>query len=87
MMYKLTQNHISAKHNNQTTILDHQAGIYYGLNEVGTFIWEILHNSPADFDHMKNAVLNKFDVNEADCIEDLKEILMELKNAKLVEEI
>ena len=74
MMYKLTQNHISAKHTNQTTILDHQAGIYYGLNEVGTFIWEILHNSPTDFDHMKNAVLNKFDVNEADCIEDLKEI-------------
>ena len=86
-MYKLTQNHISTTSGEQTTILDHQAGIYYGLNEVGTFIWEILRKQPADFDTLQAMIVEKFAVDEQVCAQDLKEILEDLMNAELVEKI
>ncbi len=86
-MYQPTKNQISSKFSDKTTILNHQAGMYYGLNGVGTYIWEILQKSPADFETLKSMILEKFEVDEVTCAADLKEILNELINAKLIEEI
>lgn len=86
-MYKLLPNNISSKLGKNTTVLNHQVGIYYGLNQVGTVVWETLRQSPASFDDLKSVIINKFEVDENTCSEDLKNILTDLMNAKLIEKI
>lgn len=86
-MYKLANNQISSHLSGQTTILDYQSGVYYGLNSVGTHIWKMLEKSPADFNTLKTSILDVFEIDEKTCKRDLDEVLSKLINAKLVEKI
>ncbi|GAB4030748.1 PqqD family protein [Spirosoma gilvum] len=86
-MYRLTQNQISSELAGETIILNHAAGMYYGLNEVGTFVWDLLKQSPLSFDDLKERVMANFDVDEQTCINDLHQLLDELIHEKLVEAV
>ena len=63
-MYRLTQNQISSQVAGETVILNHAAGSYYSLDEVGTLVWEQLRQSPASFDTLKDHILASFEVDE-----------------------
>ncbi|WP_080059332.1 PqqD family protein [Spirosoma aerolatum] len=86
-MYRLTQNQISSELAGETVILNHAAGMYYGLNEVGTFVWELLKQKPMAFDDLKEQVMANFEVDEQTCINDLQQLLNDLAHEKLVETI
>lgn len=86
-MYQLTQNQISSELAGETVILNHAAGMYYGLNEVGTFVWELLKQSPLSFEDLKEQVMANFEVDEQTCINDLQQLLNDLIHEKLVETI
>ncbi len=83
--FKLTQYQVSSSLDNETIILNHDAGVYYGLDEVGTLIWEKLLQKPATVEELKKAVLAEFEIDEATCETDLKTLLKELMDEKLVE--
>ncbi|NBA89148.1 PqqD family peptide modification chaperone [Emticicia sp. CRIBPO] len=85
--YRLSQNHVSSNLEGESVILDHQAGTYFGLNSTGTVIWELLQKAPADFETLKNEILSKYAIDEQTCSADLKNILTELINEKLIEEV
>ena len=86
-MYRLTQNQISSELAGETVILNHAAGMYYGLNEVGTFAWDLLKQSPMSFDDLKEHVMANFEVDEQTCTNDLQQLLNDLAHEKLVETI
>ena len=86
-MYRLTQNQISSELAGDTIILNHAAGVYYGLNEVGTFVWELLQQAPVSFETLKETIMAHFEVNEPTCSKDLNELLTELIHEKLVEAV
>lgn len=85
--YKLSDKQLSTTLSGETVILNHQDGIYYNLDEVGTFIWEKLQQKPLTVDEMKTAVLNEYEVEEDDCEADINRILTELQREKLVETV
>lgn len=85
--YQLSKNHVSSVLEGESVILDHQAGTYFGLNNTGTVVWQFLEKQPADFETLKNEILSKYAVDEQTCSEDLKELLGDLINEKLIEEI
>lgn len=86
-MYKLTQNQISSELAGETVILNHAAGRYYGLDEVGTLVWHRLQQAPATFDELKETILANFDVDEQTCVKDLHELLADLTHENLVETV
>ncbi|WP_020599408.1 PqqD family protein [Spirosoma panaciterrae] len=86
-MYRLTQNQISSELAGETVILNHAAGMYYGLNEVGTFVWELLKQSPMSFEELKEQVMTNFEVDESTCTDDLQQLLNDLVHEKLVETV
>ncbi|RDB06637.1 PqqD family protein [Runella aurantiaca] len=83
--FKLSPRQVSSSLDNETIILNHDAGIYYDLNEVGTFIWEQLQQKPSTLAELKNAILEEFEVEEATCENDIKMLLTQLMDEKLVE--
>ena len=79
-----TQAQISSEIADEAVILNLDSGIYYGLNEVGARIWELIQQ-PQSFSELCSILLEEYDVSAEACERDLKKILLDLKTASLIE--
>lgn len=68
----------------EAVMLDAEAGLYFGLNEVGTLIWKELEE-PRSIAELQEAVLAKFDIEPDQCSQDLGEFLTDCFEADLIE--
>lgn len=68
----------------ETVILDLHGGQYYGLNEVGSMIWELLKKGETT-DEILEALVERYDVSERRLRTDLREFLEELWAKGLLE--
>ena len=60
--------------------------VYYGLNEVGAFIWELLTPETESTDILRDALVEKYPDVDADVIAaDLAEILSDLVEAGMLQ--
>lgn len=67
----------------EVVMLSLNNGEYYGLDEVGTRIWELLEE-PRKYEDLIKDLINEYDIREEVCKEDTKNYLEELYNKKLV---
>ncbi len=77
------QSQISSELADEAVILNLDSGIYYGLNEVGARIWELIQQ-PQSFIELYEALLEEYDVSAEACKQSLTKILLDLKNVGLV---
>lgn len=75
---------ISSELNGEVVILNLSSGVYYGLNEVGTRIWELIQQ-PRSFKELHSILLGEYEVSSDACQQELTTLLLELKNACLIE--
>jgi hypothetical protein len=68
----------------EVVILGLKDGVYYGLNPVGAFIWNLIQN-PITVKEIKEAILDEYDVEEDVCETDLLELLTNLMDKNLIE--
>ena len=68
----------------EVVILGLKDGVYYGLNPVGAFIWNLIQK-PKTVAELRDAVLEEYDVSEEVCNSDLQELITELSDKGLVE--
>ena len=85
--YKLSNQQVSTSLSGESVILNHVKGTYYNLNEVGTFIWNILQNQEADASYLAEKVAEEFDITVDECLTDIQAVLDDLVNEQLVEKI
>ena len=61
--------------------------VYYGLNEVGAFIWELLTPETESTDVLRDALVKKYpDVDAEEIAADLAEILSDLLKAGMLQD-
>lgn len=65
-------------------ILNLHSGVYYGLNEVGAQVWELI-KSPVRVAAICERLVADYDVERARCEQDLLAVLLEMQDAGLVE--
>ena len=58
-------------------------GEYYGLDEVGSRIWELME-TPVTVHNLVEQLMNEFDVDYDDCLRDTQEFLEDLLEKDLV---
>lgn len=75
---------ISSELDGEVVILNLSSGVYYGLNEVGNRIWELIQQ-PLSFEALHAVLVNEYDVSSDICKQELTKLLIELKNACLIE--
>jgi N-acetylglucosaminyldiphosphoundecaprenol N-acetyl-beta-D-mannosaminyltransferase len=68
----------------ETVILNLRDSIYYGLDEVGTFIWGLVQQQRT-FEELRDAVLGEYDVSRERCEQDLLDLIGQLEEKGLVE--
>jgi len=75
---------VSTELGGEVAILSLDNGIYYGLDEVGAFIWRNIQE-PRSVNDLRSAIMDAYDVDERQCEVDLLRILGELENHGLIQ--
>jgi hypothetical protein len=75
---------VSTRLDDETVLLELKKGTYYGLNKVGTLVWEMLQQ-PQAIDTICAAVLNEYSVEPEICRRDVLRLIEEMKAVGLVE--
>ena len=67
----------------ETVILDLKSESYFGLDEVGTRIWQLLQENE-DIQTITATMLNEYDVKEEQLEKDIQNLLTQLDKAGIV---
>lgn len=81
MIYAPSDTVAAAVLDGETTLLEPTRGLYFGLDAVGTRVWEHL---PASVDTLVGALCEEFDVEPEVCRVDVEELLEALVERALV---
>ncbi|MGH9560222.1 MAG: PqqD family protein [Terracidiphilus sp.] len=79
-----TRDHVSCNLGDEAAILNLKNTIYYGLNPVGTRVWNLVQQSRSVSD-IRDALLEEYDVEAAQCERDLLGLLEQMKEQGLIE--
>lgn len=79
-----SESHLSATLDDEAVLLDSKSGMYYGMNEVGTRMWEQLE-SPTSIAELRRMLTAEYDVDEDIVDSDIREFILDLVEADLVE--
>jgi Coenzyme PQQ synthesis protein D (PqqD) len=80
----VAKDQVAANISSETVVLDLKSGIYYGLNSMGTFVWNLIQ-TPIRIEQIRDAILAEYEVEPFQCEQDLLQLLDDLAKAKLVE--
>ncbi len=75
---------VSCALHGDTVILHLGSGTYYGLNAVGTAIWNLIQE-PRTIEDIHHRLLQQYEANADECERDLLNLLDELEKARLIE--
>jgi hypothetical protein len=67
----------------EIVMLDNESGQYFGLDPIGSSIWELIEQ-PIVVNDLIDDLIAEFDVKKEQCIVDVLEFLTDLINKKLV---
>jgi hypothetical protein len=68
----------------EQVILDLKSGVYYGLDLVGSRIWQLIQ-TPTSVRKVRDTILEEYDVDAERCERDLLALLQELASRELIE--
>jgi Coenzyme PQQ synthesis protein D (PqqD) len=68
----------------EAVILSLSSGVYYGLNEVGASIWNLIQR-PKNIKEIHEILLQEYDVEASQCEQDILTLLTELSEVGLIE--
>ncbi len=78
------KDHIGCKLGEDEVILNLMSGIYYGLNNVGSSIWELVQK-PIAVEEIVDALFIEYEIDRSLCEEAVRHFLTELSEHGLVE--
>jgi hypothetical protein len=79
-----SEQQVSAQLGPETMILHLADGIYYGLDEVGTTIWNLIHE-PRTVAEIRDRICEEYDVGPSRCERELIRFLRQLSERRLIE--
>jgi hypothetical protein len=78
------QDQVSCDLGGESVILALKAGVYYGMNPLGTFIWNLIQK-PVKISSLRDQILEEYQVEPGQCERDLVSLIKDLLANGLVE--
>ncbi|MBW4688102.1 MAG: lasso peptide biosynthesis PqqD family chaperone [Komarekiella atlantica HA4396-MV6] len=78
------KNQIFSELQGEAVILDINSGVYYGLNQVGVSIWNLIQ-APKTVKEIRDALLAEYEVDSQACEADILVLLEDLATKGLIE--
>lgn len=83
-MVVATPEQVSSDLAGESVILNLKTGMYFGLNEVGASIWNLLQQ-PRSVKEICDQILDQYEVESEQCEQDVLKLLHELVESELIE--
>ena len=84
LIVEATESQISQNLKGEEVVLHLDSGQYYGLNEIGTLVWNMVQ-TPKTVNEIKKGIFEKYEITEEVCEQDLLKLLQELMENDLIE--
>jgi Coenzyme PQQ synthesis protein D (PqqD) len=68
----------------ESAILNLKNSVYYGVNPVGSRVWELL-KQPKSISELRDVLLDEYDVDQERCVQDLLALLQKMWDEGLIE--
>ncbi len=75
---------VAADMGGEAVILNMQSGVYFGLNNVGARVWELVQQ-PVSVQTVQQTILTEYDVDAERCDHDIQTLLAKLIDAGLIQ--
>ncbi|NEO97792.1 MAG: lasso peptide biosynthesis PqqD family chaperone [Symploca sp. SIO2E9] len=75
---------VSSDLEGESVILNFKSGTYYGLNTVGSSIWNLIQE-PKTVSEVREAILEEYEVEPEQCEREILELLQQLAAKELIE--
>lgn len=85
-IYRRIAQLLEADINDELVALEPSQGACFGFNSVATDVWRKLER-PRSFAELKNALLAEYEVSEEQCAGELRELLEQMRQARLIEAV
>jgi hypothetical protein len=79
----VTRDQVSCDIGGETAILNLGSGIYYGLDDIGSRIWDLIQK-PKTIADLETILLEEYDVESDRIASDLRELCEKLAAARLI---
>ena len=79
-----TPEQVSCALGDEAAILNMKNSVYYGMNTVGTRVWNLL-GEPKTVVQLRDALLEEYEVEPARCEQDLLQLLEQMRTEGLIE--
>jgi hypothetical protein len=83
MKYLRNSKTISGRLHDEMVMMDMEQGKYFSLNQTATVIWELLE-TPLTMEELCDRLMDEYDVDREQCLEEVKEYIEEMKGLGLV---
>jgi hypothetical protein len=83
---RVSSNQVYSRLGDEVAILELDRGVYYGLNDTGSFLWNLMQK-PVRVNEMSAALVEEFDVDAETAEKDLLQVLGDLRDAGLIENV
>jgi hypothetical protein len=80
----VTRDQVSCDIGGETAILNLSSGIYYGLDSIGSRIWDLIQK-PRTVAELETILTDEYDVETDRAASDLRELCEKLASARLIE--
>lgn len=77
---------VSSRLGDEVAILELDQGVYFGLNDTGRFLWNLMQ-TPVRVNEMHAALVEEYEVDADTAEKDLLRVLGELVDAGLIEHV
>ncbi|MGH9718361.1 MAG: PqqD family protein [Candidatus Acidiferrales bacterium] len=79
-----TRNHVSCSLGDEAAILSLKNSVYYGLNPVGTRVWNLVQQAKS-VSEIRDALVDEYDVETQQCERDVLDLLQRMREQGLIE--
>jgi hypothetical protein len=81
---RAARSQVSTVLDGEAVLLELSRGVYFGLNEVGTVVWQLVQE-PRTVASIRDAVCEEYDVTRERCLADVSSLLERMREEGLVE--
>ena len=75
---------LSSKIDEEVVLMSMEAESYFGLDPVGSRIWDLLTSEPATGDELIARLMAEYDIDKTTCLEHVQEFLDEMQEKGLI---
>jgi hypothetical protein len=82
--WKTSPKVLSSKLDEEVILMSIEADSYFGVDPVGSYIWELLAKNPATIEELVIMLMDEYEVDENTCKNDVEFFISEMSTRNLI---